>query len=116
MAGSPLKGTKRSVVHERRAFLGVGAKDGRRIAIIPLVDREGEAVTRGELLEEVWGLRPETKTRVIDNFMIQGGDQDGSGSGPAPLGDFDDQFHVDLEMGALTAQEASDLERHIETI
>jgi hypothetical protein len=27
-----------------------------------------------------------------------------------------DQFHVDLEMGALTAQEASDLERHIDTI
>ena len=34
-----------------------------------LLDREGEAVTRGELLEEVWGLRPETKTRVIDNFI-----------------------------------------------
>jgi glucosamine--fructose-6-phosphate aminotransferase (isomerizing) len=38
VGGARLKGTKRSVVQERRAFLGVGAKDGRRIAIIPLVD------------------------------------------------------------------------------
>jgi DNA-binding response OmpR family regulator len=36
-----------------------------------LVDREGEAVTRGELLEEVWGLRPDTRTRVIDSFIVR---------------------------------------------
>ena len=36
--GAPLKGTKRSVASDRRAFVGVGAKDGRRIAILPLVD------------------------------------------------------------------------------
>jgi two-component system, OmpR family, alkaline phosphatase synthesis response regulator PhoP len=36
-----------------------------------LVDREGETVTRGELLEEVWGLRPDTKTRVIDSFIVR---------------------------------------------
>jgi len=36
-----------------------------------LFEREGEAVTRGELLEEVWGLRPETKTRVVDNFIVR---------------------------------------------
>ena len=36
-----------------------------------LVDRDGGAVTRGELLEEVWGLRPETKTRVVDNFIVR---------------------------------------------
>jgi hypothetical protein len=36
--GAPLKGTKRSVAMDRRAFVGVGAKDGRRIAILPLVD------------------------------------------------------------------------------
>jgi DNA-binding response OmpR family regulator len=36
-----------------------------------LVEREGEAVTRGELLEEVWGLRPETRTRVVDNFVVR---------------------------------------------
>jgi DNA-binding response OmpR family regulator len=36
-----------------------------------LIDREGEAVTRGELLEEVWGLRPDTKTRVVDSFIVR---------------------------------------------
>ena len=36
-----------------------------------LVDREGETVTRGQLLEEVWGLRPDTKTRVIDSFIVR---------------------------------------------
>jgi DNA-binding response OmpR family regulator len=36
-----------------------------------LIDREGEAVTRGELLESVWGLRPDTKTRVVDSFIVR---------------------------------------------
>ena len=34
-----------------------------------LLDREGEAVERGELLETVWGLRPDTRTRVVDTFV-----------------------------------------------
>ena len=28
-------------------------------------------MTRGELLEEVWGLRPETRTRVVDSFIVR---------------------------------------------
>ncbi len=36
-----------------------------------LVEREGRAVPRGELLEVVWGLRPETKTRVVDTFVAR---------------------------------------------
>ena len=36
-----------------------------------LVEREGEAVPRGELLAEVWGLRPETRTRVVDSFIVR---------------------------------------------
>jgi len=36
-----------------------------------LVAREGEALTRGELLEEVWGLRPDTRTRVVDSFVVR---------------------------------------------
>jgi DNA-binding response OmpR family regulator len=36
-----------------------------------LVDRRGQAVTRGELLEEVWGLRPDTRTRVVDSFIVR---------------------------------------------
>lgn len=36
--------------------------------------------------------------RVDDGFVIQGGDrQTGSGSGGSPLGDFDDQFSLDLQ-------------------
>ncbi len=36
-----------------------------------LIARSGEVVTRGELLEEVWGLRPDTQTRVIDSFIVR---------------------------------------------
>ncbi len=36
-----------------------------------LVEREGEAVPRGELLETVWGLRPDTRTRVVDSFIVR---------------------------------------------
>ena len=36
-----------------------------------LIEREGEAVTRGELLEEVWGLKPDTQTRVVDSFVVR---------------------------------------------
>ncbi|MFN3191689.1 MAG: Ig-like domain-containing protein [Aureliella sp.] len=35
--------------------------------------------------------------RVIDNFVIQGGDPTGTGAGGSTLGDFDDQFHLDLQ-------------------
>lgn len=34
-----------------------------------LVEREGQAVGRDELLAEVWGLRPGTRTRVVDSFV-----------------------------------------------
>lgn len=34
-----------------------------------LIDREGEVVERGALLEQVWGLRADTRTRVIDTFI-----------------------------------------------
>jgi DNA-binding response OmpR family regulator len=36
-----------------------------------LLAREGLAVPRGELLEEVWGLRPDTRTRVVDSFVAR---------------------------------------------
>ena len=36
-----------------------------------LVERDGEVVTRGELLEQVWGLRPDTQTRVVDSFVVR---------------------------------------------
>ncbi|MDD9801106.1 MAG: response regulator transcription factor [Deltaproteobacteria bacterium] len=36
-----------------------------------LIAREGEVITRGELLETVWGLRPDTRTRVVDSFVVR---------------------------------------------
>lgn len=36
-----------------------------------LVEREGLAVPRGELLQVVWGLRPDTNTRVVDSFVAR---------------------------------------------
>jgi DNA-binding response OmpR family regulator len=36
-----------------------------------LIEREGKAVPRGELLETVWGLRPDTQTRVVDSFIVR---------------------------------------------
>ncbi len=36
-----------------------------------LVEREGRAVPRAELLQEVWGLHPDTRTRVVDSFVAR---------------------------------------------
>jgi two-component system, OmpR family, alkaline phosphatase synthesis response regulator PhoP len=36
-----------------------------------LVRRAGAAVSRKSLLEEVWGLREDTDTRAIDNFIVR---------------------------------------------
>ena len=36
-----------------------------------LVDHEGQAVSRKAMLEHVWGLREDTDTRAIDNFLVR---------------------------------------------
>ncbi|HWK09025.1 MAG TPA: response regulator transcription factor [Vicinamibacterales bacterium] len=36
-----------------------------------LVDHEGQAVSRKAMLEQVWGLREDTDTRAIDNFLVR---------------------------------------------
>ncbi len=49
--------------------------------------------------------------RVIDGFMIQGGDPAGTGSGGSPLGNFADQFNLDLQhnrSGILSFAKSSD--------
>jgi len=33
--------------------------------------REGEVITRTELLESVWGMAPDTETRTLDNFIVR---------------------------------------------
>ena len=36
-----------------------------------LVDHEGKAVSRKAMLEDVWGVREDTDTRAIDNFIVR---------------------------------------------
>jgi two-component system, OmpR family, alkaline phosphatase synthesis response regulator PhoP len=36
-----------------------------------LIQHEGRAVSRKEMLEEVWALREDTDTRAIDNFIVR---------------------------------------------
>jgi DNA-binding response OmpR family regulator len=36
-----------------------------------LIERQGSAVSRKAMLEEVWGLREDTDTRAIDNFIVR---------------------------------------------
>jgi DNA-binding response OmpR family regulator len=36
-----------------------------------LVERQGMAVSRRAMLEQVWGLRDDTDTRAIDNFIVR---------------------------------------------
>ncbi len=36
-----------------------------------LIQHEGKTVSRKAMLEEVWGLREDTDTRAIDNFMVR---------------------------------------------
>jgi two-component system, OmpR family, alkaline phosphatase synthesis response regulator PhoP len=36
-----------------------------------LTDREGKAVSRKAMLEQVWGVREDTDTRAIDNFIVR---------------------------------------------
>jgi DNA-binding response OmpR family regulator len=36
-----------------------------------LIQHEGRAVSRKEMLEDVWALREDTDTRAIDNFIVR---------------------------------------------
>src|SRR4051812_10807007 len=36
-----------------------------------LIEQEGKAVSRKAMLEQVWGLREDTDTRAIDNFVVR---------------------------------------------
>ncbi len=54
-------------------------RDGRRARLtakelgllLLLQSRRGNAVSRGEILQEVWDLHPETRTRVVDTFVAR---------------------------------------------
>jgi DNA-binding response OmpR family regulator len=36
-----------------------------------LIEREGQVCSRQKLLEDVWGVREDTDTRAIDNFIVR---------------------------------------------
>jgi DNA-binding response OmpR family regulator len=36
-----------------------------------LVEREGQSISRKTMLQDVWGLREDTDTRAIDNFIVR---------------------------------------------
>jgi DNA-binding response OmpR family regulator len=36
-----------------------------------LIEGDGEALSRGQLLQSVWGLHPDTRTRVVDSFVVR---------------------------------------------
>ncbi len=36
-----------------------------------LIEKEGQVVTRAELLQKVWGMAPDTETRTLDNFIVR---------------------------------------------
>lgn len=36
-----------------------------------LIEHEGKPVSRKQMLEQIWGLREDTDTRAIDNFMVR---------------------------------------------
>jgi DNA-binding response OmpR family regulator len=42
-----------------------------RDLLLLLWSRRGNAVSRGEILQEVWDLHPETRTRVVDTFVLR---------------------------------------------
>ncbi len=36
-----------------------------------LVQKRGQVVSKGEILEKVWNLSPDTETRAVDNFVMR---------------------------------------------
>ncbi|HET9314116.1 MAG TPA: helix-turn-helix domain-containing protein, partial [Vicinamibacteria bacterium] len=36
-----------------------------------LVQNQGRVVGKGEILEKVWNLSPDTETRAVDNFIVR---------------------------------------------
>ncbi len=74
-----------------------------------------DMATYGDMIIELFEQRAETATkrlkdlanadfydnltfhRIANNFVIQGGDPNGNGTGGSTLGDFDDDYHPDLQ-------------------
>jgi DNA-binding response OmpR family regulator len=73
-AGGYSFGENQVFLDQRRAIAG-----GEEIALTDLearmlrifFQREGEILSRAELLESVWGVAPDTETRTLDNFIVR---------------------------------------------
>jgi two-component system alkaline phosphatase synthesis response regulator PhoP len=79
--------TKQQVKHDRYTFAGRTidfdtlelAVDDRTLQLTLmeanllrfLIEHEGKAISRKTMLERVWGLREDTDTRAIDNFIVR---------------------------------------------
>jgi two-component system alkaline phosphatase synthesis response regulator PhoP len=67
-------GDNQVFLEERRAII-----KGREMSLTDLearmlrifFEREGEILSRAELLESVWGMAPGTETRTLDNFVVR---------------------------------------------
>ncbi len=63
-----------TVVHPDRFEIerggAIASLTARELDLLALLwERRGRAVSRGQILQEVWDLHPETRTRVVDTFI-----------------------------------------------
>jgi DNA-binding response OmpR family regulator len=72
-AGEPLRIGEATVFPERFELERGGRLTrltAKELALLMLLwERRGRAVSRGEILQEVWDLHPQTRTRVVDTFI-----------------------------------------------
>ena len=69
-----LLGDKRIELDEQRIVCGDAVKPLTLMEanlLRYLIRNEGKAVSRKDLLEEVWGVREDTDTRAVDNFIVR---------------------------------------------
>ena len=66
-----------ALVDFRRFELQRDGRDPIRLTLLEamllklLVQRRGQVVTKGDILEKVWNLDPDTETRAVDNFVMR---------------------------------------------
>jgi DNA-binding response OmpR family regulator len=67
-------GTNRIDLAERHATTASGDIELTELEVKMLqvfFKREGKVISRGELLQSVWGMKPDTETRTLDNFIVR---------------------------------------------
>ncbi len=67
-------GPNRVDLAERRATTAAGEIELTELEVRVLqlfFSREGKVISRGDLLQSVWGMAPDTETRTLDNFIVR---------------------------------------------